>query len=307
MNIRDLKYLIALAEHRHFGKAAEACFVSQPALSMQIKKLEETLGVTLLERSNKVVLFTEVGKQITDHAKSILNQVDELYEIANTAKDPYSGKIKLGIFPTLAPYLLPVIMPELSKQFPNLSFYLVEEKTETLIQQLYKGDIHAAFLALPVQDSRFVSTPLFEEPFHLAVPNHHPLAQLKKVTQKDLIDQQLLLLEEGHCLRQQALTVCQYLNAHESHDFRATSLETLRHMVASGAGITLIPELACTPSKHIKYIPFTEPSPRRQIGLVNRSRSAKCALLDEIHRCVQQSLSRQNGSPIKLTALSSVA
>ena len=282
MNIRDLEYLVALSKLKHFGKAAEACFVSQPALSMQIKKLEESLGVQLLERSNKSVMLTDHGIIIAARAQQILHQIDEIKEIAKSAKDPFSGEIRIGIFPTLAPYLLPLIIPALSKAYPKLSFYLVEEQTSQLIEQLKKGKLHAAFLATPVIEKNFSHAVLFDEAFLLAVPINHHLAKLKTVSQKDLENENLLLLEQGHCMRDQALDLCHRMNITENQNFRATSLETLRQMVAAGVGITLIPKLACSPSDTIAYIPFSSPKPIRTIGLFWRTTTSKQALLNDM-------------------------
>lgn len=290
MNIRDFEYLVALCELKHFGKAADACFVSQPALSMQIKKLEESLGVQLLERTNKSVMLTDQGMIIATRAKQILNQIDEIKEIAKSAKDPFSGEIRIGIFPTLAPYLLPLIIPQLSKAYPKLSFYLIEEQTSQLIEQLRNGKIHAAFLAMPIAEKAFEHVTLFEEEFLLAVPKNHRLAKLKAIKQKDLENENLLLLEQGHCLRDQALDLCHRMNVSENQSFRATSLETLRQMVAAGVGITLIPKLACTPNTSIAYIPFSTPKPMRTIGLVWRTESAKKSLLEHIITLFKHSL-----------------
>lgn len=282
MNIRDLKYLVALKEHRHFGKAADACFVSQPALSMQIKKLEEFLGVQLLERTNKSVMFTSVGETLIERARVVLNEVDEMKEIARQATDPFGGDVRLGIFPTLAPYLLPHITPKLSKKFPRLSFLLLEEKTDVLLEKLQQGKIDAAILALPISETNLVFAPLFNEDFMLAVPHSHIFAKRKFIKQEELIDEPLLLLEEGHCLRDQALSFCFKISAVENQRFRATSLETLRHMVASGVGMTLMPKLACHANDGVAYIPFKAPKPSRSIAMVWRATTAKQEALKEI-------------------------
>ncbi|MES2142613.1 MAG: LysR substrate-binding domain-containing protein [Pseudomonadota bacterium] len=282
MNSRDLSYLVALDDYRHFGKAAKACFVSQPALSMQIKKLEKTLGVKLLERSNKSVLLTPTGIAITERARHILQQMEEIRELAKLAEDPYSGELKIGIIPTLAPYLLPLIIPSLANEFPKINFYLIEEQTTSLIQKLKLGQLDAAFLALPTQEPSFAYSVLFEEEFLLAVPKTHALSKRKKVKQEDLNNQPVLLLEEGHCMRGQTLDICQRMNASETQNFRATSLETLRHMVAAGNGITLIPKLAQQLNDTISYIPFSPPKPKRLIGLVWRVSATKKTLLEEM-------------------------
>ncbi len=282
MNIRDLEYLLSVAELGHFGKAADACFVSQPALSMQIKKLEENLGVKLLERTHKSVLLTDHGVKIAKQARQILDLTKDIKDVAKSAKDPFGGEIRIGIFPTLAPYFLPVIIPKLSKTYPKLSFYLIEEKTATLIEQLQNGKLDAAFLAFPVIEKNFRSALLFEEEFLLATPKKHPLAKLKYVGQNDLKNEELLLLNEGHCMRDQALAVCNRIKIHENQNFRATSLETLRHMISAGVGITLMPKLACTESTTISYIPFSTPKSIRSIGLFWRVSLAKQVLLKHI-------------------------
>ena len=282
MKIRDLTYLVALIDHRHFGKAAEACFVSQPALSMQIKKLETHLGVQLLERTNKSVMLTPVGHEMGERARQVLSQVDEMKEIARQAADPHSGELKLGIFPTLAPYLLPHIAPLLAKKFPRLSLYLLEEQTALLMEKLKHGKIDAAILALPVQENNLNIVPLFTEDFMLAVPNQHAFAERDIIAQDELAGQHLLLLEDGHCLREQALSLCYRLQAKENQNFRATSLETLRHMVASGVGMTLIPRLACKKNDGVVYIPFKSPAPMREIGILWRNSAAKQQVLNEI-------------------------
>lgn len=294
MNIRDLKYLVALKDARHFGRAAEACFVSQPALSMQIKKLEDTLGVKLLERSGKSVLLTEIGTAITEQARNILQQVEELREVAKSAKDPYSGELKVGIIPTLAPYLLPLVVPSLSKKFPKISFYLIEEQTTLLIEKLKTGKIDAAFLAPPVLETGFANALLFEEEFLLAVPNKHGLAKRKVITQSGISNQNVLLLEEGHCMREQTLDVCHKIKASETQNFRATSLETLRHMVAAGNGITLMPKLAQRSNDGIAYIPFSSPKPTRSIALYWRASTAKTVLLAEMSEQIKKIVEKQN-------------
>ncbi len=282
MNIRDLKYLVALIDHQHFGKAADACFVSQPALSMQIKKLEEHLGVQLLERTNKSVMFTDVGEVLAERARLVLSQVDEMKELARHSADPYGGELRLGIFPTLAPYLLPHISPQLAKKFPRLSLYLLEEQTASLMEKVMQGKIDAAILALPVSEKSLTAVPLFKEAFKLAVPKHHILAKRKYIQQDDLSDLPLLLLEEGHCLREQALTLCHRVQAKENQNFRATSLETLRHMVAAGIGATLMPSLSCQTSGQVVYVPFKKPAPMRSIGMVWRATTAKRQMLEEM-------------------------
>ncbi len=209
-------------------------------------------------------------------------QTDALQEIAKSARNPYKGDFKLGLFPTLASYLLPHIIPALIKKFPDITFYLVEEKTAVLNEQLKQGKLDAAILALPIDEAGFAVLSLFKEDFLLAVPAQHTLAKRKILKQMDLTDQTLLLLEEGHCLREQALLVCQHTRAAEAKSFQATSLETLRYMVAAGTGITLIPRLACRPHKKIIYLPFATPKPSRTLGLVYRAANPRKILLTEM-------------------------
>lgn len=288
MNLRDLSYLVALVEHRHFGKAAEACFVSQPALSMQIKKLEGFLDVQLLERSNKSVMLTEAGLLLADRAREVLSKVAEMRDLATTIKDPFSGDFKLGIFPTLAPYLLPSIIPDLTAKFPKLKIYLVERQTASLLDQLRQGKIDAAILGLPIKETGLNETSLFSEEYMLAVPKHHHFAKRKSIKQADLGDEKILLMEDGHCLRDQALDICYKVNAKEMKGFWATSLETLRHMVAAGVGITLIPKLACHASEGVVYVPFSTPKPSRELGMIWRTSTAKHVLLDQVSAVIKK-------------------
>ncbi len=286
MNLRDLRYLVALAEHKHFGRAAEASFVSQPTLSTQIRKLEEELGVALVERTSRKVLLTEVGREIAQRAREVLNEVEQIRQIARRTKDPESGTVRLGIFPTLGPYLLPHVVPRIRERFPRLELLLVEEKTETVLRQLREGRLDAGVLAQPIHDDQLHQEFLFEEPFLLAVPEHHPLAARKQLRLEDLADQSLLLLEEGHCLRDQALAVCQLAGAGEKSGFRATSLETLRQMVAANVGVTLLPTLAVKPpvarSGDIHLIEFRGHAPSRRIAMVWRKSSAMAPFLKRL-------------------------
>lgn len=282
MNLRDLSYLVAVADHQHFGKAAKACFVSQPALSMQLQKLEDTLGVQLFERSNKQVRTTDVGEVIIQRARKLLRDADEIRDIAKAFQDPLAGDLRLGAFPTLAPYYLPKIVPMLHKRLPKLNLLLVEEKTQTLLEMLQAGKLDAAFIALPVEERDLDSYPLFDDSFLLAVPKKHALASRKEVTMGDIRKEDLMLLEEGHCLRSQVLTVCDLIGNLEQKEFRATSLETLRQMVVAGGGITLIPKLAARPDKNIAYLPFKGTPPARTIGLVWRRQTARLACITRL-------------------------
>ena len=287
MNLRDLQYLTAVAEHLHFGKAALACNVSQPTLSMQLKKLEDYLGVQLFERTNKSVMLTAIGHTIVERAKALLTQADAIRELAKVARNPLSGEVRLGVFPTLAPYLLPSIMPRIKTMFPHINLLLIEEKTPQILKLLHEGKLDCALVALPTGEDSLIGMPLFIEPFYLAVPQGHALAKRKTVCAGDLTPYTLLLLEEGHCLREQALDVCNTIGIGEANNFRATSLETLRHMVAAGGAITLMPKLAIQPNDPlVRYIPFESPAPSRTIGLVWRATSARTPLFTELAKAV---------------------
>lgn len=276
MNFRDLKYFLAIAELEHFGKAAEHCNVSQPTLSGQIKKLEESLGVLLFERTNRRVKLTEAGNQIAMSAKRIISEMNVLQEMANSFKDPISGKFRLGAFPTVSTYIFPKIVPKINKIMPKLRLILIEEKTTSLIEKLRNGDIDAALLALPIQDDFFMSHKLFDDEFFLAVPTNHALSKYDRIDQKILQHYPLLLLEEGHCLRDQALELCQLHNIAEEQDFKATGIETLRQMVKAGTGITLMPNIAVQKNeKGIHYVAFKAPVPSRTIGLVWRKTTTR--------------------------------
>jgi LysR family transcriptional regulator, hydrogen peroxide-inducible genes activator len=292
VNLRDLRYLVALAEHKHFGRAAEASFVSQPTLSTQVKKLEDELGVSLVERTPRKVLLTEVGREIAQRARDVLNEVDQIKAIARRTLDPESGTVRLGIFPTLGPYLLPHVVPRIRTRFPRLELLLVEEKTEVVLRQLREGRLDAGVLALPIHDDQLHAEFLFEEPFVLAVPEHHELAKRKGLKLDDLSDQTLLLLEDGHCLRDQALEVCQLAGASEKSGFRATSLETLRQMVAANVGITLLPALSVQPpvaqSENVRLLPFRGDAPSRRIAMIWRKSSAMAGFLKKLADVIRE-------------------
>ena len=286
MNLRDLQYLVALADHKHFGRAAAACFVSQPTLSTQIRKLEDELGVTLIERAPRKMMLTSAGREIVERARRIVGDVEQMKEAARRTQDPEAGSVRLGMFPTLGPYLLPHVVPQLRTRFPRLELLLVEEKSPVLLSRLHEGKLDAALLALPVHDDQLHCEFLFEEPFVLAVPEHHPLAARDSLTMAELAHERLLLLEDGHCLRDQALDVCQLAGTGERSGFQATSLETLRQMVAANVGITLLPALAVkppvAPSRDIRLLGFSDSSPSRRIAMVWRRSSAMDGFLQQL-------------------------
>jgi LysR family hydrogen peroxide-inducible transcriptional activator len=291
MNLRDLRYLVALADERHFGKAAERCFVSQPTLSAQVRKLEDYLGVALVERQPKRVSLTPTGAKVVHRARILLQEADAIVELAKTDRDPLAGQLKLALIPTVGPYLLPHIVGRLKRELPRLKLMLYEYQTESLLDRLRAGEIDAGILALPVPLDGLESAPLYDEPFTLAVPATHPLADRDRVRIDDLRGETLLLLEDGHCLRDQALEVCSRVRVSEAQDYRATSLETLRQMVAAGHGITLLPELAAeTPvgsARGLRIKSFVKPAPGRTIGAVWRKSSTRGRAIDAIVSAVR--------------------
>jgi len=279
MNLRDLQYLVAVDEERHFNKAATRCYISQPTLSGQLKKLEQELGVLLIERTSRQVVMTEAGRAIADQARKVQAEVNIINEIAESFHDPMVGELHLGIIPTIAPYLLPVIMSRMSRKYPKLKFWLYENHTATLLEKMRRVELDVLILALPLPEDNgeFAEMDLYRESFLLAVPQKDDLANKASVTPADINGREMLLLEEGHCLRGQALDVCNAAGAKENQRFHASSLETLRHMVNEGLGITLMPQLAVPrkPKKEdtIHYIQFDKPQPSRRIGLLYRKGS----------------------------------
>jgi len=279
VNLRDLRYLVALADARHFGRAAEKSHVSQPTLSAQIRKLEDYLGVKLVERQPRKVQLTDVGERIVERARRILQDSDAMVELAKLSRDPLAGKLRVALIPTLGPYLLPRVAPKIRKALPKLQLLLFEYQTEPLLQRLREGEIDLGILALGVETQDFETRALFDEPFTVALPAGHALAKKPSLKLDDLTGETLLLLEDGHCLRDQALEACGRVDVRESQDFRATSLETLRQMVAAGLGVTLLPELATegpfANARNLAVRPFAKPAPSRTIGAVWRKSSTR--------------------------------
>ncbi|GAB3622331.1 LysR substrate-binding domain-containing protein [Mariniluteicoccus endophyticus] len=296
MNLRDLEYLVALDEHRHFGRAASAAYVSQPTLSTQLKKLEAELGVDLIERGSRQVLFTAAGERVVRRARRVLAEVEEIRQIAQRAQSPHAGSVRIGAFPTLAPYLLPHIVGPLHQAFPDLELLLTEDKTEVLLDSLRAGSLDAALVALPVLDESLHVEPLLREDFLLAAPADHEMATAGPVASADLASEDLLLLSDGHCLRDQALAVCKLSGAQERRGFQATSLETLRHMVASGVGVTLLPRLAVSspvqPNPGLVLREFVDPAPHRDIALVWRRTHVHRDLLVDVAAALREAAVR---------------
>ena len=288
MNLRDLKYLVAVAEHRHFGRAAEACFVSQPTLSTQLKKLEETLGVTLIERSNRQVMLAAEGEKIVEQAQRILAEVNILTAMSEQIREPMGGELRLGVIPTIAPYLLPKILGPIGKDYPKLRINLTEGQTAQILRMLKQGDLDAVILALPVNEDNVEEFELYDEPFLLTVSSNHTKATQTVVDAEALEGENVLLLEDGHCLRDQALSICQTNGGVESSGYSAASLETLRGLVSAGLGVTLMPALAVPPPieppSNVRYIPFSDRTLSRKVGLCWRKSSTRGELLNEFSR-----------------------
>lgn len=294
MNLKELEYLIAVDDERHFHRAAEKCFVSQPTLSGQLKKLEDELGVLLVERNNRQVSMTEVGKEIALRARTVIAGVKEIKTLAQTYHDPMVGELRVGIIPTVAPYLLPIIMQPLNKHFPKLKIWLYEYQTHVLLEKLRNADLDCLILALPIEKHEFIEQDLFREPFRLAVKKGQQLAKQKLINMSDIAHQELLLLEEGHCLREHVLDACVLAGVQEKGQYQATSLETLRHMIGEGMGMTLMPELAVptktTKADSIRYLEFSDPKPNRRIGMLYRKNSYREEMFDNISELIKTAL-----------------
>ncbi|HET7756345.1 MAG TPA: LysR substrate-binding domain-containing protein [Steroidobacteraceae bacterium] len=290
LKLKDLRYLVAVADQRHFGRAAARCFVSQPTLSAQLKKLEQSLGVQLIERAPNNVSLTETGEQVVARARHILEASDEVVALARSRRDPLAGRLRVALLPTIGPYLLPRVMRALRKGLPRLELRLYEYQTAPLLEKLHAGELDLGILALPVELAGLEARELYSEPFVVALPQRHALAAREALRTNDLRGESLLLLEDGHCLRDQALEVCGRAGVRDSPDFRATSLETLRQMVATGAGVTLLPELASRGAyglaQGVAIRPFVRPAPSRRIGAVWRRSSARREAIEALCRLI---------------------
>jgi LysR family hydrogen peroxide-inducible transcriptional activator len=277
--LRQLRYFATLAETQHFGQAALRCHVTQPALSMQIKELETILGAPLIERARKGALLTPAGREVARRARAILRSVQDLADLARQHAQVLSGPLRLGVIPTIGPYVLPGILPRLHATFPKLQLSVRETQTTVLVREMLAGALDLLILALPLEEPEIEELPLFDDVFALALPLHHPLGARASVVPTDLTGEHLLLLEEGHCLRDQALAVAQAAGASELDDFRASSLATVVQMVASGYGCTILPELAVPVEvgdrQGIHVVPFKRPPPVRTVGLAWRRTSPR--------------------------------
>jgi LysR family hydrogen peroxide-inducible transcriptional activator len=281
VNLRDLEYFTAVAELGHFGKAAERCFCTQPTLSGQIRKLEDELGAPLFERIPGGARLTPLGEQCLPCARESLAAARRLEELGKAARDPSAGSILLGAIPTAGPYLWPSALDALREAFPRLRPLLREEQTRVLLESLREGRVEAGILALPVEAPALDREDLWDEPFLLAVPEGHELSKRRLVEARSLEELELLLLDEGHCLRDQALEICNRTGAREAEGFRATSLETLRQMVRAGAGCTLLPASAARAEPGLSILPFDDP-PARRMALLWRKGHPRADLMPRL-------------------------
>ena len=298
MNLRDLEYLAAIGEYKHFRKAAEKCFVSQPTLSGQLKKLEDHIGAQLVERTTRNVFLTPIGEEIVKISRRILADAASIENMVSTYTDPMNGTLNVGLIPTIAPYLLPLIVQPINQAYPQLEIILQEVQTEVMLKKLSEGTLDAGILAVPLEMRGLEEIILYTEPFYVAANNQHPFAAKLSIKIEDLQDETLLLLEEGHCLRGQVMDVCSQAMTKERKDFQGTSLETIRHMVSTGIGITLIPQTAIDynnliQNASIKYIPFKNPAPARRVGLLFRKTSNRKVCFQKLAASIQSIIQKE--------------
>jgi LysR family hydrogen peroxide-inducible transcriptional activator len=299
VNLQELRYFVAVAEHKHFGRAASACHVSQPTLSGQLRKLEDMLGVVLFERTNKKVALTPIGKKLLGHARESLRQVELIESTAKAAGDPLVGPLKLGVIPTVAPYLMPLILGPLRETYPGMVIELWEDLTGPLLRLLSTQRLDAAIIATPLrQGTELTSVPLYVEPFLAALPEKHRYANRKKVSANDLADD-LIVLAEGHCLADQALTVCGKQRSRLSR-FQASSLDTLVNLVAAGYGTTLIPGLAADPfrGRNISLRPLSD-RVSRTIRLASRVSFPRPQALRALEKVIREALPAYQRSSLR--------
>ncbi|MBC7500528.1 MAG: hydrogen peroxide-inducible genes activator [Herminiimonas sp.] len=296
MTLTELKYVVAVARQKHFGHAAEACFVAQPTLSVAIRKLEDELGVVIFERGGTEISMTPLGAQIVAQAERVLEQTAAIKEIAKQNKDPLAGQFRLGIIYTIAPYLLPSLVKTMIARVPQMPLILQENFTVRLLEMLKQGELDAAIMALPFPDHGLMVQPLYDEPFVVALPRHHAWVDRSAITADDLKAETMLLLGNGHCFRDQVLEVCPEMARFStsgdgiSRTFEGSSLETIRHMVASGIGITVLPQ-ASVPDMHVKdgmlrYVAMAHPVPSRRVVIAWRKSFTRHAAIEAVRQAV---------------------
>jgi LysR family hydrogen peroxide-inducible transcriptional activator len=296
MTLTELKYIVAVARERHFGRAAEACFVSQPTLSVAIKKLEEELGTQIFERRTSEVTTTPAGERIVSQAQRVLDEAGRIKEIARQGKDPLSGPLRLGVIYTIGPYLLPSLVRQLLKDAPQMPLLLTENFTVKLLELLKNGEIDLAIMALPLPETGLLLQAVYDEPFVIAVPRLHSWAKRKSIPSEDLKKETMLLLGSGHCFRDHVLEVCPELSRFSSSaegiqkTFEGSSLETIRHMVGSGLGVTVLPMMS-VPEKPprdslLQYVPFRPPAPDRRVVLAWRKSFTRVAAVEALRQVI---------------------
>jgi LysR family hydrogen peroxide-inducible transcriptional activator len=307
MTLTELRYIVAVARERHFGRAAEACFVSQPTLSVSIKKLEEELDVRIFERGASEVTVTPLGEEIVRQAQSVIEQAAGIREIAKRHKDPLTGPLRLGVIYTIGPYLLPDLVRQAIERVPQMPLMLQENFTARLLEMLRVGELDAAIMAEPFPDTGLAVAPLYDEPFMVALPASHPLAKRKSISAEELKEEKMLLLGTGHCFRDHVLEVCpEYARFSSEGDgmrktFEGSSLETIKYMVASGMGITVVPQLSVAgePRPQVVYVPFAKPVPTRRVVLAWRRSFTRypaiAALRNAIYACPLTGVKRLTG------------
>ncbi|CAH0348937.1 LysR substrate-binding domain-containing protein [Aquabacterium sp. CECT 9606] len=304
MTLTELRYIVAVARERHFGRAAEACFVSQPTLSVAVKKLEDELDVKLFERGSAEISVTPLGEEIVRQAQSVLEQAQSIKEIAKRGKDPLGGPLRLGVIYTIGPYLLPDLVRNIITSVPQMPLMLQENFTVKLLEMLRAGELDCAILAEPFPDAGLAVAPLYDEPFLVAVPRTHALAKRQQISAEELKRETMLLLGTGHCFRDHVLDVCPEFARFSSDaegirkSFEGSSLETIKHMVAAGMGVTVVPRLSVPeePHPHLAFIPFDEPVPKRRVVLVWRRSftryEAIAALRNAVYACPLEGVER---------------
>jgi LysR family hydrogen peroxide-inducible transcriptional activator len=298
MTLTELKYIVAVARAKHFGHAAESCFVAQPTLSVAIKKLEDELGVTLFERGGSEVSVTPVGAQIVAQAERVLEQTAAIKELAKQNKDPLAGPLRLGVIYTIGPYLLPPLVKNLIDKVPQMPLVLQENFTVKLLELLRQGELDAAIMALPLPDHGMMMQTLYDEPFVVATPRTHPWSRRREIPADDLKAETMLLLGSGHCFRDQVLEVCPEMARFSSpgngmqRTFEGSSLETIRHMVASGIGLTVLPRASVRdmddPNGMLAFVPFSAPAPSRRVVIVWRKSFTRRAAIEAVCNAVAQ-------------------
>ena len=296
MNLQDLRYLVTLARERHFRRAAELCFVTQPALSLAIRKLEDELGVAIFERARKDITVTAIGQRIIEQAQRVLDEAAQLKTLASEAQHPLHGTLRLGVIHTVGPYLLPELIPALHRKAPHMPLSIDENTTANLQAALRNGELDAIVIALPFGDAGIATRALYDEDFVVVVPKTHAWAERRSIKPQELANEEVLLLDSGHCFSNQVAEACHTMQRSTNTTRHGNSLETIRNMVASGLGITVLPGSANTPryrNSLLQAVPFTQPAPLRRIALAWRTRFARTAAIDVIAEAVGK---LQNGA-----------